>query len=234
MYRHRSQPPRRSSGRRPRPAAEQSQTFSRRSWLPSPTILFLAANPSGTDRRALDREAHAIQVEIERSSGRNCFKFETRWAVDPLDLLREVRKLKPTVVHFSGQTSRDPSPALFFQDHAGHPHAVAPAAFAETLGATGESVKLVVLSACYTSMQADALLEHVDCVVGMNGSIGDDAARCFAIGFYGGLAESESLAAAYRQGCAAIRLLGLSDGDPQLRVRAGVDAHQLVLAARAR
>ena len=31
------------------------------------TILFLAANPSGTDRLALDREARAIQVELERS-----------------------------------------------------------------------------------------------------------------------------------------------------------------------
>jgi hypothetical protein len=28
------------------------------------TILFLAANPLGTDRLALDREARAIQVEL--------------------------------------------------------------------------------------------------------------------------------------------------------------------------
>jgi len=28
--------------------------------MPKHTILFLAANPSGMDRRALDREAHAI------------------------------------------------------------------------------------------------------------------------------------------------------------------------------
>jgi hypothetical protein len=27
----------------------------------------------------------------------------TRWAAEPLDLLRELRKLKPTVVHFSGR-----------------------------------------------------------------------------------------------------------------------------------
>ena len=66
------------------------------------TILFLAANPLGTDRLALDREARAIQVELERSGHRDQFELVTRWAAEPLDLLRELRKLKPTVVHCSG------------------------------------------------------------------------------------------------------------------------------------
>jgi len=66
----------------------------------------------------------------------------------------------------------------------------------------------------------------------MSGSIHDDAARSFAIGFYGGLGERESIAAAYKQGCAAISLEGLRDRErPQLAVRAGVDAGKLVLAA---
>src|SRR5262249_30759707 len=60
----------------------------------------------------------------------------------------------------------------------------------------------------------------------------DDKARSFAIGFYGGLGERESIAAAYKQGCAAISLEGLRDRDrPQLAVRPGVDASKLILAA---
>ena len=90
----------------------------------------------------------------------------------------------------------------------------------------------MVLSACYSDAQAEALRVHVDCVVGMSGSIGDDATRKFAIGFYGGLGERESIAAAFRQGCAAISLEGLGDSDrPRLKVHDGVDAGQLVLAA---
>src|SRR4029079_19251273 len=58
---------------------------------------------------ALDREAHAIQAELERSGHRERFELVTRWAAQPLDLLRELRKLKPTVVHFSGHGG--PSPA---------------------------------------------------------------------------------------------------------------------------
>jgi len=93
-------------------------------------------------------------------------------------------------------------------------------------------VKLVVLNACYSEVQAEALLAHVDCVVGMGGSIHDDAARNFAIGFYGGLGERESVAAAYKQGRAAISLEGLRDSDrPQLKVRDGVDPSRFILAA---
>jgi hypothetical protein len=66
----------------------------------------------------------------------------------------------------------------------------------------------------------------------MRGSIGDDAARSFAIGFYGGLGDRESVAAAYKQGCAAIRLEGLPNADlPQLETRSGVDARRLILTS---
>src|SRR5215471_12411219 len=67
------------------------------------TILFVAANPSGTDQLALDRESRAIQVELERSGHRDQIEFVTRWAAEPLDLLRELRRLRPTVVHFAGR-----------------------------------------------------------------------------------------------------------------------------------
>jgi hypothetical protein len=207
-----------------------------RSLMKKQTILFLAANPSGTDPRALDREARAIQTELERSGFRDCFELVTRWAAEPLDLLRELRRLKPTVVHFSGHGATGAAGALhhglFFQDPNGSPQLVSTAALEETFSSAGASVQLVVLSACYSEVQAQALLPHVSCVVGMSGSIRDASARSFAIGFYGGLGARESVAAAYKQGCAAISLEGLHDCDrPRLAVRADIDAGKLVLAA---
>ena len=68
--------------------------------------MFLAANPSGTDHLALDREARSIHAERKRSGYRDRFEFVTRWAAEPLDLLREVRELGPTVVHVSGGEGR--------------------------------------------------------------------------------------------------------------------------------
>jgi hypothetical protein len=69
-------------------------------------ILFVAANPRDTTRLAIDREARSIHVELKRSGYRDRFDFVTRWAPEPLDLLRELRELKPTVVHFSGHGAR--------------------------------------------------------------------------------------------------------------------------------
>lgn len=207
------------------------------------TILFLAANPLGTDRLALDREARAIQVELERSGHRDQFEFVTRWAAEPLDLLRELRRLKPTIVHFSGNGrgwrqdvgaapfDGDSQHGLFFQGSDGLPHFVSTEALGETFGAAGSSVKLVVLNACYCKAQAGVLLAHVDCIVGMRGPIHEDAARNFAIGFYGGLGERESIAAAYKQGRAAIKLDGLPGGErSRLKTRDGIDAARFVLA----
>jgi nucleoside phosphorylase len=221
------------------------------------TILFVAANPLGTDRLALDREAHAIQAELERSGHRDQFELVTRWATQPLDLLRELRKLRPSVVHFSGhggltvpctiptgEPSRQdvvtaPSApgderdrGLFFEGSDGRAQRVSTTALSDTFRAAGSSVKVVVLNACYSEPQAKALATHVDCVVGMGGWFSEAAARSFAIGFYGGLGERESVAVAYDQGCAAIGLEGEAEADrPRLKVRSGVDATQLVLAA---
>jgi hypothetical protein len=186
------------------------------------TILFLAANPSGTDARALDREARSIRAELKRSGYRDRFEFETRWAAEPLDLLRELRELRPTVVHFSGRGGQD---GLWFQTPEGSAQIVTPAAIAEAFGAAGASVQLVVLSACYSASSAAALLAHVGCVVGMGGSIHGDAARSFAIGFYGALGEQASIEIAFLHGKAAISLEGLSGSEhPVLTVRDGTDA----------
>jgi hypothetical protein len=213
------------------------------------TILLLTPRSLGIDRCALDEEARAIQLELERSCHRDEFELVTRWASRPLDLLRELRRLKPTIVQLSGRcccgnlrehqlgwsTRRDvvlgyPDGGLIFQGPDGLQF-VSAGTLAQTFGATGASVRLVVLSTCYSDEQADALLMHVDCVVGLTGSISDNAARNFAIGFYGGLGERESVAAAYRQGCAAISLEGLPGREePRIKVRTGIDADQLVLS----
>jgi formylglycine-generating enzyme required for sulfatase activity len=217
------------------------------------TILFLAANPSETGPLALDREAREIQVELERSRWRDRFELVTRWAAQPLDLLRELRRLAPTVVQFSAhgggtadagsRSNRDvvddlvhpeamPCRGLFFHGPDGRAHVVPAGAIGDVFSAAGHSVKLVIFNACYSEAAADAVLAHVDCVVGVSGSIGDHAARSFTVGFYGGLGERASIEAAYRGGCAAIGLEGHPDGSlPRLKVRPGTNAGQLILAA---
>ncbi len=210
-------------------------------WARSPiapqTVLFVAANPVDTDRRALGEQARAIQEALERAGRRDCFQFETRWAAQPLDLLREMVKQKPAVVHFCGgrligEANGIRPAGVYFQATDGRARLVSAKALADAFDAAG-SVKVVVLDACYSDEHAAAVAAYVDCVVGMEGETVDSVAMSFAIGLYGGLGEGESVAAAFKQGCAAIGLTGVGDpGQPHLRVRRGVNASELVLTER--
>lgn len=215
-------------------------------------ILFLATNPANANQ-----EARAIHVELRRSRYRDRFELVTRWAAEPLDLLRELRQLRPTVVHFSGHNKRHTGGAsvrdtrlcrdtsdecgafeftghdgMCFQRADGHTQFVSAAALGLTFSAVGTCVKLVVFNTRHSKEHAQVISSYIDCVIGIQNPIRDDEAQSFAIGFYGALGERESVAAAYEQGCAAISLERASNGDrPQLWVRDGIDAGQVILAA---
>lgn len=197
-------------------------------------ILFLAANPSGTTELALAREAMTIGEELQRYGQGGNFEFRTRQVTQPLDLLRVIRDVKPTVVHFAwyrgSRDVSDPRHGLHFHRPDGEVKPVSPTTLTETFAAIGSFVKLVVLSACYTQPYAEALRAHVDCVVGTGSWMGDDAAMAFAVGFYGALGDRQPIGAAVSQGCAAVSLEGLPIVErPALWTRNGVDASRLVL-----
>jgi len=64
----------------------------------------------------------------------------------------------------------------------------------------------VVLNACYSQSQANAINKHIPYVIGMNESIKDQVAIEFAIGFYDAIGAGKSITDAYRFGCNAIQL----------------------------
>jgi hypothetical protein len=205
-------------------------------------ILFLPAAPTATDPLALEREVRSIENELRRSSQRDAFELVTRWAESPLDVVRELRKLKPVAVHFSGHGGKRVSHESWSSDPRRDVDSfdlfnggVEIERLAEMFHAVGSTVRLIVLDGCYSEQQAETLDEIVDCVVGMRGTVRDDPARSFAIAFYGALGEGESVGAAFSQGHAAIALDGLRGEDrPLLRTRLGVDANGIVLAAKSR
>ena len=84
----------------------------------------------------------------------------------------------------------------------------------------------MVLNACFSEVQAKAIVEQIDFVVGMGDSIGDEAARVFSAAFYRGLAFGRTIRSAFELGINELRLAGLGaeDSTPQLLVRQGADA----------
>jgi WD40 repeat protein len=113
----------------------------------------------------------------------------------------------------------------------GGPQRVSKSALVNVLRACDEgNLRLVVLNACQSRSQAEALTAVVPCVVSMNRTITDRAAIQFAASFYGALAFGRSVQNAFEQGVARLSAEGSGEVDtPELLVRAGVDASRVVL-----
>ena len=171
-------------------------------------ILILAANPKNTDQLRLGEEVAKIQKGLERSRHRNQFELISRWAVQIQDFYRYMLDVQPQIVHFSGHGGGESG--IVLEDEQGK------AQFLITEQLTGmfklfarRGVECVLLNACYSEVQAEAMCQHVNYVIGMNQAIGDQAAINFAVTFYDALGAGETVEFAYELGCT--RLMGLKD-----------------------
>lgn len=197
-------------------------------------ILFLATNSHTTDRLhlRLGEECAAIERELELSPHRDDFRLVSRWSVGIDDLMRHLNTLNPTVIHFSGHGGGEDG--LSLQDEHGQSQRVSTRALAMIVNAAAKDVRLVVLNAGYTVVQAEALRARVDCVVGMAGAISHDAARAFAMRFYGALGHRQSIGNAVDQAMAALAAKQLpGEAVPRCMTRDGVDGYGVFLRPRA-
>ncbi len=174
-------------------------------------ILFLAANPSGTTQLRLDQEVRAIDQAILQTEFRDNFDIEQHWAVRVTDLPGHLLRHKPHIVHFSGHGSE--SSEIILEDDLGNSHPVSAGALGLLFSVRKDNIRCVVLNACYSERQAQAIAQHIDCVIGMSKAIGDSTAISFARAFYQALGYGEHVKAAFDMGCAQIVLEGLDEHD---------------------
>jgi len=192
------------------------------------TVLFLAANPLDLESLRLDEEARSIAEMLRKSKYRDSIRFESRWAVRPLDLLQAINELHPTVVHFSGHGSDQDE--IVFQDSSGNMKSVSKEAIVQTMAAASDTIQLVFFNACFSKGQAAAVVEHVPAAIGMNASISDEAALTFAAQFYSAIGFGLSVGRAFAQSKAAMMLEGYAEETvPELFVSEELLLEQLVL-----
>lgn len=192
------------------------------------TVLFLAANPLDEAQLRLDEEARMISEMIRKSEYRDAVRFESRWAVRPLDVLQAINECQPRVVHFSGHGSDQDH--IVFQGNAGRAKYVSKESIVQTLAAASSEIKLVFFNACYSRAQAEAVVQHIPAAIGMNTSIGDEAARLFSAHFYSAIGFGLSIDRAFRQAKAALMLEGVpEETTPHLFMAPGLAMDDLVL-----
>ncbi|MBI4783954.1 MAG: CHAT domain-containing protein [Oscillatoriophycideae cyanobacterium NC_groundwater_1537_Pr4_S-0.65um_50_18] len=167
------------------------------------TILFLAASPADRPRLRLDEEAHIITQALQRSNYGDRFQLEQHWAVRPEDLHFLLPKFQPQILYFCCHGEGDKG--IVLDDGNGKAQLVATEALADHLSRF-PTVECVVLNSCYSDKQAEAIVQHIPYVIGMNSAIFDRAALKFAQGFYNALGADLTYEAAYQNGKDAIAL----------------------------
>jgi hypothetical protein len=199
---------------------------------PVRTILFLAANPNNSTQLRLGEEARDIEEGLISSQQREQFELKQKWAVRSRDIQRAMLDLSPQIVHFSGhglgtETARDsgeaarkmvaeaenpvPLEGLVFENETGQAQLVSKEALAGLFELFAGQLECVLLNACYSEVQAEAIAAHIPYVIGMNRAIGDKAARVFAVGFYDALGAGKDIEFAYKFACNSIQMEGIPE-----------------------
>jgi hypothetical protein len=114
----------------------------------------------------------------------------------------------------------------------GQPHPVDQEALVDLFDVLKDDIRLVVLNACYTKPQAEAIARVIGCCIGTNTAIGDPAAIAFAAAFYRAIGFGRDVQTAYRLGKNELKLKGIpEDTTLELLARDGVKASELILIA---
>ena len=198
-------------------------------------VLFFAANPLSTNHLQIDEEMHLIDERIRLAGHRNSLELIYKLAVRPNDLLLELNRYKPQIVHFSGHG--ESTGEIILVDQFSNPFDekvlakhVSPQAIRALLGTLKDNIRVVMLNACYSYIQAAAIIEVIDCAIGMDAAIGDRAAIIFSSTFYQAIVYGRSIQEAFDQGIAALMVEGIpEENTPKLHVKRGVNPSSIVI-----
>jgi len=198
-------------------------------------VLFFAADPLSAPpdgrnpRLLLDEDMRTIQERVRAATHRDALKFDWRFAARPEDLVQALSETVPAVVHFSGHGAAG---GLVLVGPGGDPQPVSAAALRQLFQVFRGKIRVVVLNACLSLPQAEAIAEVVGCAIGTRRPISDPAAITFGASFYSAIAFGRSVKAAFDRAVAELGLAHPGEEDcPHLVVRPGVDPARLVLVS---
>jgi hypothetical protein len=123
------------------------------------------------------------------------------WAATVDTLMTALLEELPSYVHFSGHGQET---GIILRDDAGAPRVVSGEALASLFQLFGDTVRCVVLNACFSAVQGRAIRRHVRHVIGMSALIPDPAAVAFSSGFYTAIGAGKDVPFAFRMGRARV------------------------------
>lgn len=200
-------------------------------------ILFLTASPTDRPPLQLEEEFRLVDQRIRRGGYQHLFSLRLVPGIRATELPFELMTDPPDILHFSGHGSS--TGELYFVDGpAGNAHPVPGATLAKLFQQFRDRIKCVVLNACWSTVQAKAIVQSIPCVVGLSRDISDRAAIAFAAGFYEALAFGKTVKEAFDLGVIQLELAFpnevSSDSGVQLMFREDVNPATMRIVSESR
>jgi len=158
----------------------------------------MSANPSKDLN--LDEEIRNVQMAIQSYAKHESVEMIHRPATRLKDMINILNSEKPHILHFAGHGYTE-SGELYMVDADTKGDKIIPYEALSLLFDTvkEDNLKLVFLNSCYSKVQADAILESIDYVIGMNDEIEDDSAKTLSTQFYSSFVAGVSLVNSFKQ-----------------------------------
>ena len=169
-------------------------------------VLFALSSPRGYEILRLNEEIRIIEQVLERSKHRDQIRRHILHATTSNDLQHELQTSSYQILHLAGHAVSD---GFILENEQGHPHKVSREALAAYLNNYRETLRCVVLNACYSLSLGESLALGIPHVICVNGEIRDPAAIAFARGFYDAIGAGYDAERAYNEGLGAVRFAGL-------------------------
>jgi hypothetical protein len=187
----------------------------------SPTrLLFAYSTPLNVLPLRLGTEEKQIKEALRAITDRDKIHIDTIPAVELKDFSNAFNRYRPNILHISSHGNQE---HIALENEKGQAITVDGDMLINIVKLAGKQLKIVVLNACESSKMAASLTDVVDVTIGMNMSIGDNAARAFAVQLYSSIGENIPIGLAFEQAKLAISANGISEADtPVLHYRKGI------------
>lgn len=171
---------------------------------PVTTILYLVAQPRGTDGLRSYEEMREVDRLLRMGRDRERYRLEDGPATRLHDIGQGLVSYRPQVVNFSGHGTEDGQ--LVVEGDNGFPDYLDPDGLADLLGVHAASVRCVIVNACHSLILAEAIVKRkIEFAIGMRSEIGDYASVQFSVGFYQALFGGMTVPEAFEHGKAMLR-----------------------------
>ena len=160
------------------------------------TILYITNDPENANAALVNQEIDCIKHRLLLGKCSCSYELIPKNVSTVEDLQRVLLEVRPKIVHFSGYST--PEGQLVFRNSQRQNLALTPQALHALFSLFEDRLETVLLNACYSDPQATAIAQSIPYVIGVEGSIGSQAALDFVKGFYQALSFGTTIEKAYR------------------------------------